>query len=88
MQLRYNNSYVVYNDLIKKYINLTAYTYTEDLTKSNFSIKKQSYTKFRLCKNEDYKKVNITKYVEQVKSITGQFSEICVDSYKKMSLLR
>ncbi len=49
VQLRYKGSYIIYNDFVKKYINMTAFNYEEDLTSSPFKIRYQNYKKFRLC---------------------------------------
>ena len=35
--IRYNNSYVIYDDLIKSYINITAFISTEDLMTPTFN---------------------------------------------------
>ena len=49
VQLRFKGSYIIYNDFVKKYINMTAFNYEEDLTSIPFKIRYQNYKKFRLC---------------------------------------
>ena len=66
-----NNRYVLYDDYLKKYINITASEYREDLMQKPFYKSYQNFKKFRLCKDEDYFRVGLNNYVEDVKDATG-----------------
>ena len=52
--LRSEGKYALYDDKMKKYINMTAYQYVEDLTTTPFNKTYSFYKEFRACKNEDY----------------------------------
>ena len=43
IQLRYNNSYAIYDDFIKSYINITAFISTEDLMTKPFNRTTDNY---------------------------------------------
>ena len=87
VQLRYKNSYIVYNDFVKKYINMTAFNYQEDLTSSPFKIKSQNYKKFRLCSNKDYQRISQNDYIDQILEMTDSFAEHCIDNFDDLELV-
>ena len=48
IQIRYKDSYVLYNDFMKKYINLTAFQTTENLMTQPFSRTIENYKKIKV----------------------------------------
>ncbi len=55
---------------------------------SPFEITKDNKRKIRLCNNTDYGRINLSNYVEQISSMTGQFAEHCVDDWSNLTISR
>ena len=64
INLRYNNSYISYNNFIKQYLNLTAFMYTENMMKQPIIHKFENYKKIRQCLPKDYARVNVQGYID------------------------
>ena len=63
MLLRLHGKYVIYDDYLKKFINMTANTYVEDLTKNPFNKTYSNYRGWRLCNEKDYKRLGEDSYI-------------------------
>jgi hypothetical protein len=61
--LRLNGRYVLYDEVMKTYINMTANTYVEDLTKKPFNKIYSNYRGWRLCDYKDYKRLGEEDYI-------------------------
>ena len=61
--LRLHGKYVIYDDEMKRYINMTANTYVEDLTKKPFDKTYSNYRGWRLCDYKDYLRLGEETYI-------------------------
>jgi hypothetical protein len=54
-----------------------------------FKQKYENYQKIRTCLPKDYERVNIKGYIDKITTITDYpFSELCIDNWKGMTLIR
>ena len=72
---------------MKKYINMTAFLYTEDLVQQPFKFTDRFHKQFRTCRNDDYGRYGDKSYVDDIESAVGFFPENCIDNWKNLSLL-
>lgn len=71
LQIRKKDKYIVYDESLKKHLNITASSYTEELG-NKFKITRNNTKNIRLCNNTDYKRVNgISNYTESISSLTN-----------------
>lgn len=71
VNLKWNNSYVLYDDYIKKFINITGFISTEDKMTSPFYETSSDYKKLRLCTDDDYSKVEISNRISSVMNLSN-----------------
>ena len=69
--LRLHGKYVLYDDVLKTYINMTANTYVEDLTKKPFNKTYSNHRGWRLCDYKDYLRLGEENYIEEILDASG-----------------
>ena len=71
ISIRLNGKYVIYDDYMKTFINMTANTYVEDLTQKPFKRIYSNHRGWRLCDSKDYLRIGDDSYIQNVMDATG-----------------
>ena len=78
--IRYGDRYKLYDENVKKYINMTAFTLTENQMIYPFEKKYENYKKIRTCLPKDYERVKLKGFIEETSQIISYpFSELCLE---------
>ena len=72
---------------MKKFINMTAFLYTEDLLQQPFNFTNRFHKQFRTCRNDDYGRYGDNGYVDDIESAVGFLAENCIDNWKNLTLV-